>query len=89
MTELGDKGMFSPQMDFDIVIAAAVASVCWLLDAQRVGLLLEGELRSVSCREFDETGVNSMTQFRADDDGCSSPGRLNECALERDEGWSK
>ena len=81
--------MFSPQMDFDIVIAAAVASVCWLLDAQRVGLLLEEELRNGSCRELDETGVNSMTQFRADDNGCSSRGRLNECALERGEGWSK
>ena len=44
MTEFGDKGMFSPQMDFDIVIAATVASVCWFLDAQRMGLLTKEEV---------------------------------------------
>jgi hypothetical protein len=39
-----DKGMFSPQMDFNIVIAAAVASVFWLSDARRMGLLLKEEV---------------------------------------------
>ena len=80
--------MLSPQMDFDVGIAATVASVCWLLDVQRVGLLLEEELRSGSCRKLDETGVNSMTQFRVDDNECL-PGRLNKCALYKGEGWSQ
>ena len=40
----GDKGMFSPQMDFDVGITAAVASVCWLSDARRMGLLLKEEV---------------------------------------------
>ena len=87
MIELGDKGMFSPQMDFDVENTADVASMRWLLNAQRVGLLNE-ELRSGGCCKWDETVLNSMMPFRANNSGCS-PGRLNVFALERGEGWSQ